>query len=185
MNKLPDIPWQYDFPPFFTLQPNENTRLKQLQSWCELVLNYCKHNRIFRLNIIDYQSSELFQNKKIDRKLSIEFIQQIIEELKKSCRAEWVIETPSKKQQIQTNNCIILWNTLDEWAKLIYDEVNNRGLQNTVCTYYELIESDEYSKSVIFKLDTLIMRKALGILQKQGKAEIIKLDEYNEGVKFF
>ncbi len=31
-------PWQFSFPPFFTLQPNEDTRRKQTDAWCQHVL---------------------------------------------------------------------------------------------------------------------------------------------------
>ena len=34
-------PWQYSFPPFFTLQPHKDTRDKQIEAWRHLVLNYC------------------------------------------------------------------------------------------------------------------------------------------------
>ncbi|CAG5100182.1 Similar to Vps25: Vacuolar protein-sorting-associated protein 25 (Drosophila melanogaster) [Cotesia congregata] len=33
-------PWQYSFPPFFTLQPHAETKEKQLSAWTSLVLNY-------------------------------------------------------------------------------------------------------------------------------------------------
>jgi hypothetical protein len=35
-------PWQYSFPPFFTLQPHAPTREKQLEAWKHLVLSYCQ-----------------------------------------------------------------------------------------------------------------------------------------------
>ena len=35
-------PWQYSFPPFFTLQPHAPTREKQLEEWKHLVLSYCQ-----------------------------------------------------------------------------------------------------------------------------------------------
>ena len=34
-------PWQYSFPPFFTLQPHRDPRTKQMEAWRHLVLNYC------------------------------------------------------------------------------------------------------------------------------------------------
>jgi ESCRT-II complex subunit VPS25 len=74
-------PWQYSFPPFFTLQINEDTKKKQLDAWCDLVLAYCKQTRSFQLDLIESQSSELFNNKKIDRKCSLELIAVIIDEL--------------------------------------------------------------------------------------------------------
>ena len=189
MNNLKEVPWQYDFPPFFTLQLNDKTRLKQLEAWCDLVLLYCKINRIFILDLIETQTSDLFYNKKIDRKLSLEVIQLIVDELVRTGKAEWIsVEaavSKKKQEQQQPTRAIILWHTVDEWAKLIYDYVCNQSLQNTVCTYYELTEADECRREEFYKLNVEILRKALRNLQKQNRAEIFQLDDMSEGVKFF
>ena len=60
-------PWQYDFKPFFTIQPNLDTRAKQLEAWCELVLLYHRHTRSYVMDVSEAQSSELFCNSKINR----------------------------------------------------------------------------------------------------------------------
>jgi ESCRT-II complex subunit VPS25 len=188
-------PWQYGFPPFFTLQPNEDTRKKQLDAWCDLVLSYCKQNRIYQLDLIEAQNQELFENKKIDRKCSTDLMTQIIDTLVKQNKAEWAVSADSNKKTTSSpgsaktgrNKCFIYWHTLDEWGKLIYDYVNRSGLQNSVCTFYELSESSDVRKEEFFKLDKEILRRALLILQQQRKAEIIQLDDANSehGVKFF
>ncbi len=147
-----ELPWQYSFPPFFTLQINEDTKRKQLDAWCDLVLNYCKHNRIFQLDASDYQNFELFSNKKIDRKCSPELVNVIFDELVRRGKSEWVNLKQSKK-------CFILWYTLDEWARIIYDYVNRRGLQNSVCTFYELIESKDNKNEKYENLIKLIETK--------------------------
>jgi ESCRT-II complex subunit VPS25 len=182
-------PWQYHFPPFFTLQPNEDTRKKQLDAWCDIILNYCKQNRIYELDLVEAQNQELFNNKKIDRKCSIELMTQIIDTLLKQSKAEWIGVLNDKKASPGAksirNKCYIYWHTLDEWAKLVYDYVNRSGLQNSVCTFYELSESSDVRKEEFFKLDKEVLRKALTILQQQRKAELIQLDDGEYGVKFF
>jgi ESCRT-II complex subunit VPS25 len=188
MEKLSELPWQYDFPPFYTLQPNEKTRFKQLDAWCDLVVNYCKQNRQFELDISEAQNSDLFTNKKIDRKLSIDFIELIIDELKKIGKAEWLDvqrDSKSKLQQQQKRKCLILWHTIDEWSKLIYDYVCNSSLQNTVCTFYELIESDDCRSEEFYKINLNLFKKALNLLQTQHKAEVFQIEDGVEGVKFF
>lgn len=61
-------PWQYEFPPFFTLQPNSDTRSKQIEAWCDLVLAYYRANRTFIMDLNEAaQSSPLFYNSKINR----------------------------------------------------------------------------------------------------------------------
>jgi len=183
-------PWQYSFPPFFTLQPNEDTRAKQLDAWCDLVLNYCSHKGIFQIDLTDAQNLELFYNKKIDRKCSLDLITTILTELVKKDRAQWISSdqvSPKKSHQQQNHRkCLILWNTLDEWSKLIYEYVDRKSLQGTVCTFYELTEAKEVRNEKFSRIDKVVFRKSLAVLEKQGKAEVFQLDEAEEhGVKFF
>ena len=179
-------PWQYNFPPFFTLQPNEDTKKKQLDAWCDLILSYCKQNRIYELDLVESQNHELFSNKKIDRKCPLEFIQLIIDTLVKQNRAEWILSSDLSHKNLKNiapslknRKCYIYWHTLDEWAKLVYDYVNRNAMQNTVCTFYELTESDDCKREPFFKLDKEILRRALLVLQNQRKAELIYLDDEN------
>lgn len=67
-------PWQYAFPPFFTIQPNVDTRHKQLEAWCSLVLNYYKAMRLYVFDINEAYESPLFNNKAINSKLFVMFI---------------------------------------------------------------------------------------------------------------
>nr|XP_021335724.1 vacuolar protein-sorting-associated protein 25 isoform X1 [Danio rerio] len=83
-------PWQYNFPPFFTLQPNVDTRQKQLAAWCSLVLSYCRHRKLYTLDVLEAQESPVFNNKKIERKLSVEAIQVVFEELRKKRKSGMV-----------------------------------------------------------------------------------------------
>ncbi|KAH3675995.1 hypothetical protein WICMUC_002291 [Wickerhamomyces mucosus] len=45
--KFPSI---YNFPPFFTRQPNEQTWLAQRQKWIQLILDYSRFNRVWILS---------------------------------------------------------------------------------------------------------------------------------------
>ena len=56
---------------FYRLQPNLDTRKKQIEGWCDLVLAYYKYHKSHILDVNEAQSSEIFCNKKIDRILSI------------------------------------------------------------------------------------------------------------------
>ena len=187
-------PWQYSFPPFFTQQPNEDTRKKQLDAWCDLILAYCKHHRVYELDLIEAQNQELFSNKQIDRKCPLDFTSLIIDTLVKKNRAEWILSSElshknlkSVSPSLKNRRCYIYWHTLEEWSKLIYDYVNRNGMQNTVCTFYELTEASECKREPFYKLDKEVLRRALLLLQQQRKAEIIQLDDGNseQGVKFF
>ncbi|KAF6818870.1 vacuolar protein-sorting-associated protein [Colletotrichum musicola] len=45
------FPREYSFPPFFTRQTNLTTHHAQLVKWSDLILSYCRHNRIFKLSL--------------------------------------------------------------------------------------------------------------------------------------
>lgn len=45
------FPREYGFPPFFTRQVNQATLRAQLTKWSALVLAYCRHYRVFKLNL--------------------------------------------------------------------------------------------------------------------------------------
>ena len=67
-------PWQYHFPPFFTVQQNSDTRAKQLEAWCDLVLDYHRAKKSYVLDTSEAQSSHLFSNDELNRILVITFI---------------------------------------------------------------------------------------------------------------
>lgn len=51
----------------FSLQPNVDTRQKQLAAWCSLALSYCRHHKLYTLDVLEAQESPVFNNKKIER----------------------------------------------------------------------------------------------------------------------
>uniref|UniRef100_A0A672NSX3 Vacuolar protein-sorting-associated protein 25 n=1 Tax=Sinocyclocheilus grahami TaxID=75366 RepID=A0A672NSX3_SINGR len=134
-------PWQYNFPPFFTLQPNVDTRQKQLAAWCSLVLSFCRHRKLYTLDVLEAQESPVFNNKKIERKLSVEAIQVVFEELRKKGNLEWLDKSKSR--------CLIMWRRPEEWGKLIYQWVSKNGMVNSVFTLYELSNGDDTEKEGI------------------------------------
>lgn len=63
-------PPHYDFPPFFSKQPNRDTNARRVQLWKDLILGYCAHHRVFSLSVREaLASSPLFYNEKISRRL--------------------------------------------------------------------------------------------------------------------
>jgi len=171
-----DWPWQYKFPPFFTIQPNLETRQKQLSAWCTLVLAYQKHHRQYQLDVQEAQGSELFYNKQLNRRLDLDAMYTILEELRKRGNLEW-----KDKSRL---SCSLMWRSPTEWGKLIYTWISSRAMTNTVCTLFELSESEDSEGTEFHGLDKDVLLKALRALEAEGKAEVITFDG-NEGVKFF
>jgi ESCRT-II complex subunit VPS25 len=83
-------PQHYHFPPFFTMQPNVETNSMRVQMWKDLILSYCKHNRIFVLNVREsVASSPLFGNEAISRRLQPSDANEILHLMATAGLAEW------------------------------------------------------------------------------------------------
>ncbi|KAF6098103.1 vacuolar protein sorting 25-like protein [Phyllostomus discolor] len=129
-------PWQYRFPPFFTLQPNVDTRQKQLAAWCSLVLSFCRLHKQSSMTVMEAQESPLFNNVKLQRKLPVESIQIVLEELRKKGNLEWLDKNKS--------SFLIMWRRPEEWGKLIYQWVSRSGQNNSVFTLYDTLHVFTY-----------------------------------------
>ncbi|CAG2186792.1 EAP20 [Mytilus edulis] len=154
-------PWQYNFPPFFTIQPNSDTRKKQLEAWCSLILNYHKQKKSYSIDVTEILNSQLCHNKEIDRKLSLDGLYTVLDELCRTGHLEW--KDPKTKKQ-----CLII----------------SKSMTNTVCTFYELTNGEESEGTEFHGLEKWLLLRAIKTLEAQRKAEIMMFDD-SEGVKFF
>ena len=75
MSESAEFPWQHSFPPFYTLQPNLDSRKKQLEAWRSIILDYCQRKGLTSLDLREASNSELFNNTAIQRRLSDEALQ--------------------------------------------------------------------------------------------------------------
>lgn len=145
------FPREYSFPAFFTRQTNLNTLHAQLVKWAALVLAYCRHHRIFKLplspdsgpsttnpNTTDPSASasadELFHNRRINRRLALADVREVIDFMRKDGRAEYVSDGGDVVW--------IYWRTPEEWGTLIEAWVDSTGQKGTVLTLYELVEGE-------------------------------------------
>lgn len=174
-----NYPWEYNFPPFFTIQPNLETRKAQLEAWRSLILDYCQSQNIHQLHLRDWLNKPPFCNDTIDRRLSLDSLKLIINSLVEKKFAEWVGGSAGKEKE----SCLIYARPPDQWAKIIYDYIKERSLNNSILTFYELLEGESTQGREFHQLDEIIFLKALKILEKQGKAAVIEMDG-NKGVKF-
>lgn len=53
----------------FSLQPNLDTRRKQLDAWCTLILDYCRLKKVCTFDVNDASKFPPFSNPKINRML--------------------------------------------------------------------------------------------------------------------
>ncbi|KAF5294980.1 hypothetical protein FQR65_LT10623 [Abscondita terminalis] len=171
-----ELPWQHSFPPFFTLQPHAETRARQISVWRTLILDYCRSTKICLIDIREASRHTLFSNTNINRKLNAQFLLTILIDLQRTQNAD-----PIDKQKFRW---FIYWNTLEEWASIIYDYVSSRGANNSVFTLFELTQGDDVQDEEFSGLQTDVLIKALRALEAQGKCELMLSDD-QEGVKFF
>ncbi|XP_076166664.1 vacuolar protein sorting 25 [Ptiloglossa arizonensis] len=169
-------PWQYSFPPFFTLQPHTDTRAKQLAAWKSLILEYYRITKQSIVDIREAHSSPLFNNSTINRKLPSEVVLLVLEELAKSGNA-----SPLDKAR---QRWLVYWHTLDEWGEIIYNWAQENGFTGSVFTLFELTQGEDTVNEEFYGLDTEVLIKALRTLETNKKAELILFDD-NQGVKFF
>jgi ESCRT-II complex subunit VPS25 len=175
------FPPTYSFPPFFTPQPNAQTRSAQLSKWSSLVQSYCRHHRIYKLLLSDAIESPLFNNAKINRRLSAQDAKVVIDYMASNegdNRAEWM-GPPNEKA-----SAWIWWRKPEEWAGVLESWVDETGQKGTVLTLYELVEGEATERQDFHGLDMEVLRKSLGTLVKKGRAQVFG-SEGQEGVKFF
>merc|ERR1712226_463763 len=101
--------WEYDFPPFFTLQPVDKTRLQQISGWSKVILAFCQAQNISSIDV----NSSLFKNDKINRSLSSSDIHSIFEALVASGQLKCAHSGDKSK-------VIVLWKSISGWADTIY-----------------------------------------------------------------
>lgn len=148
------FPREYSFPAFFTRQTNLNTLHAQLVKWAALVLAYCRHHRIFKLPLTPdsgpsttaaaatsdlsapapASADELFHNRRINRRLALADVREVIDFMRKDGRAEYVSDGGDVVW--------IYWRTPEEWGTLIEAWVDSTGQKGTVLTLYELVEGE-------------------------------------------
>lgn len=175
------FPPTYSFPPFYTLQPNTETRSAQLSRWSSLIQSYCGHHRIFRLLLSDALDAPLFYNAKLKRRLAAKDAKVVIDYMSSKegdKRAEW-IGPPNEKA-----SAWIWWRTPEEWAGVLEAWVDGTGQRGIVLTLYELVEGEATEGQEFHGMDMDVLKKSLATLVKKGKAQVFG-GEGQEGVKFF
>ncbi|KAL0224782.1 hypothetical protein RCL1_002694 [Eukaryota sp. TZLM3-RCL] len=171
---FPDI---YNFPPFFTLQPVVDSRSKQLELWCDLILNYCSHNGLFLVNVGEIGETDLFFNKNIKRKVDSSFLSTIFDHLVQKGRAEYL--------DSQKKSLLIFFKSREQWADILVDFVTSAGMNTSVCTVFELRQGSMTKGSPLHNVPHHIIISAVKVLQTRGQATLIEDESLDDvGVKF-
>lgn len=204
----------YNFPPFFTKQPNLNTYQTQLEQWKNIIIGYCKSQKIWAISIKGVPlNSEDDDEEEDDDYMFNDDEQQLgaIEELndnktngksifkndqiERVVPNEFIIEIleylikSNVGEWIDPKNknhgILIYWHTVEEWSQILYDWIDNTGQQSTIMTIYEIRKGDLAIHQEFYGMQHLMMVRVLEQLVKLGKASIMKGDDNKIcGVKF-
>lgn len=160
-----EFPREYYFPPFFTRQTNLNTHHAQLVKWSSLVLAYCQHHRIFKLPLSPTAATttsslpgatptaaaaaaeDIFFNRKLNRRLALADVREVIDFMRKDGRAEYVgggegAAASAGGGAAGGDVVWVYWRTPEEWAALVEGWVDETAQKGTVLTLYELTEGE-------------------------------------------
>jgi ESCRT-II complex subunit VPS25 len=151
-----------------------SSREKQLALWRELILTY--HTRQKRNDLIVHDCA-LWRNARVRRQLTAEAIRTVCNDFVRSGHGEWA---DAQKTQIR-----ILWRKPEQLATDIYKWAGANGLVGSVCTIYELHSGEDVSGTSFQGADEELLRRALAILEEQGKCVVFKGETSEEdGIKF-
>lgn len=172
IHKYPEF---YSFPPFFTIQPVLATREKQLALWRDLIVRY--HTQ-YKLKTLVVHECPLWRNDSIGRKLDTRGIMDVMDDVVAKGHGEWLDDAHTQ--------CRILWRKPEELATDIYQWAASNGQIGSVCTLYELHSGEDVNGMSFQGLDEELLRRALTILEEEGKCTVFKGETSSEdGIKFF
>ncbi|KAI9187878.1 hypothetical protein H9P43_002269 [Blastocladiella emersonii ATCC 22665] len=160
------FPQLYSFPPFFTLQPHEPSRVKQVAAWLDLIRAYCAHHKLYRLDMDSAASLDLFKNAAIGRTVPRDMLALLFREAVKAGLAEW--STPK-----DTTRVLVLWKSVAEWAAAMVEWARNAGFTDTVMTGYELRFGDYVTDADFYGMDEVLFCRVIQHLAKQKRVVMV------------
>lgn len=121
----------------------------------------------------------LWKNSEISRSLDADSVKTVLNDLVKHGQGEWLDEA-------HQTTCRILWRKPEELATDIYQWAKASGNIGSVCTLYELHSGEDVHGMSFQGVDEDLLRRALSILEDEGKCAIFKGETSSEdGIKFF
>ncbi|CAM9720550.1 unnamed protein product [Scytosiphon promiscuus] len=149
-------------------------REKQLRLWCDMVLRWHNSRNEY---VFEWRNWPLWENAALGRKLSKEGARAVVEKLIQTGHAEW----NDSGQSMVT----LMWHSAEEIAAKLFDFVKKHDMIGGVFTVYELHQGDDVLGTDFFGMDEGLFRKALSVLENQGRAVLFKgATSAEDGVKF-
>jgi len=164
----------------YSQQPNTATQAVFTEQWTRLLLAYARHHRLFTLRLEDAEVlggewDEVLRNPRINRRLMPNHLAQLIGVMVDKNLAVYEPAKPSRA-------ALLYWRSPEEWADVLYEWVTNTGQLNTILTFYEI--SDPPVPSALSGIPDSLLRSAISVLTKSGRAQLISISD-GDGVRFF
>ena len=163
-----EYPKIHSFPPFFTEQPHTPTNVKQCEMWCNIIIDYCKFNKISAITSIN--AFPPFNNDQIKRKVNRNYASKIMKILEKRGQAEIIDENTVNIQLTPTADL----------ARQCYQYIEETGQISTVLTIHEIFFDAEMKKYNFYKPTKSTLKSILKYLETQKLASLLK-DSSNSG----
>ncbi|CAG9466461.1 unnamed protein product [Pedinophyceae sp. YPF-701] len=165
------------FPPFYTIQPVEQTRERQLAVWRDLVVRFCRAARLFVLTTDESDDGPLFQNEAINRKLPASGRVAVLDSLAARGQAHWLDK--------HKRRCAVFFRPLEELADDLEKWARDMGYSGSVVTFDEISSGPETSHTDLHGMHHDALRIVAGVLERRGRAAVFASDVTgDEGIKF-
>ncbi|KAF5362342.1 hypothetical protein D9756_002225 [Leucocoprinus leucothites] len=161
-------------------QPNPVSQAVVLDQWIKLILSYARYRKQFIIRVEDAEAAgsdwdEILRNERINHRLLPSHLSAILAAMVQRNLAAY--EPPK-----QARSVLLHWRLPEEWADVLHRWAVDTGQLNTILTFYEI--TDPPIESALSGIPVILLKKAISILSKSGRAQIISIAD-GEGVRFF
>ncbi|KZT51939.1 hypothetical protein CALCODRAFT_442356 [Calocera cornea HHB12733] len=178
------LPSIHSWSAFYTYQPNPRTLATQTQHWTQLLLTYARARRLFALSLADADLAsagkgawaEVLHNPRLKPPSTSAHYTTL-----HAC-AVLLPASFFAPGQAGAESVILCWRTVGEWAGVLHDWALQTGQTSTILTLFEI--SNPPVPSELSDIPEPLLRRAVGVLQRSGKAQVIE-GEGGGGVRIF
>lgn len=152
-------PWMY-------IKPKKEGQIESwLESWSAIVLDYSRIFVIHVININELRNVHPFNNSKTNKRLTLEQVREIIDNLVQQNVAKWLDEKTKTRARIY-------WKSNDEWADELLDFMIETGRVVEIHSLYDLSQLEQKwsilpSDDLIIVCEMLVEKKVAKWLNKE------------------
>lgn len=184
-----DLTQVASFPPFYSRQLHPETLTKQVSLWCDRIMEHCKQQGIYTIDLTEAAIPQIYTNTVIDRTVQKALLNDIYLALLRDGRLQLADALPNRMSIAQLREApwgmkaIVWWRPVGTWAESVYSFVCGNGMNGQVVTGYEL-----FGPGAPFVLPDQVWTRVIARLEEEGKAALFEGDDARNpleaGIKF-